>query len=60
MEHHRCFKVYVRKTRSERVAGTIYFKHKTITNPTVTPEDAVVVGSPTSDINTKRKNGNGK
>ena len=27
---------------SKRVSDIVYFKHKHITNPTVTPEDAVV------------------
>jgi len=45
MEHHRCFKIYVKSTRAERVTDTVLFKHMYITNPTVTPEDTVVAAS---------------
>ncbi len=27
MEHHRCFKIYVTKTRATRVSDTVFFKH---------------------------------
>jgi hypothetical protein len=42
MEHHRCFKIYVTKTRATRVGDTVFFKHQYITNPTVSPESLVV------------------
>ena len=42
MEHHRCFTVWIKKTRPERVTDTVFFKHKYLTNPEVTPEDKVV------------------
>ena len=42
MEHYRCHKVYVKKTRSERISDTVFFKHKYITQPTVTPADTIV------------------
>ena len=42
MEHYRCHKVYVKKTRSERISDTVFFKHKYITQPTVMPEDTIV------------------
>ena len=45
MEHHRCFKICVKSMRSERVTGTVFFKHKCLTNPTVIPKDAVVATS---------------
>ncbi len=38
MEHHRCFPVYIVKTRATRVSDSIFFKHQHITNPQVTPE----------------------
>jgi hypothetical protein len=28
MEHHRCFKIYVPKTRATRVSNTVFFKHQ--------------------------------
>jgi len=42
MEHYRCHKIYVKKTRSERISDTVFFKHKYITQPTVTPVDTIV------------------
>ena len=42
MEHYRCHKIYVKKTRSERISDTVFFKHKYITQPTVTPADTIV------------------
>ena len=42
MEHYICHKIYVKKTRSERISDTVFFKHKYITQPTVTPADTIV------------------
>ncbi len=42
MEHYRCHRIYVKKTRSERISDTVFFKHKYITQPTVTPADIIV------------------
>ncbi len=33
---------HVKSTRSERVSDTVHFKHKNITQPTITPEDTIV------------------
>ena len=41
-EHYRSWIVFVKQTRSKRITDTVFFKHKYITQPTVTPEDAVV------------------
>eukprot|EP01082_Thalassiosira_pseudonana_P012372 g11214.t1 g11214 contig5:382941-386300(-) len=41
-EHYRCHKIFIKATRTERITDTVFFKHKYLTNPTVTPEDAVV------------------
>ncbi len=40
-EHYCCHIVYVKNTRSKRVSGSVHFKHKYITQPTLTPEDTV-------------------
>jgi hypothetical protein len=40
-KHYRCHVIYVRKTKSERVSDTVHFKHKYITQPTLTPEDTI-------------------
>ena len=45
MEHHRCFRVYITKTRSTRISDTVHFKHQYITNPTVSPESHVVAAA---------------
>jgi len=42
MEHYRCHKIYVKKTRSERIPETVFFKQKYITQPTATPADTIV------------------
>jgi hypothetical protein len=42
MEHYRCHKIYVKKTKGERISDTVFFKHKYITQPTVTPVDTIV------------------
>ena len=34
--------VFCKKTRAKRLADTVFFKHKYITQPTVTPADAIV------------------
>ena len=41
-EHYRCWKLWNIKTKSMRISDTVFFKHKYITNPSVTPEDAVI------------------
>ncbi len=42
MEHHRCFRVYVTRTRATRISNTVLFKHQYITSPTISPESHVV------------------
>ena len=41
-EHYRTHVVFVKKTRAKRLADTVFFKHKYITQPTVTTADAIV------------------
>jgi hypothetical protein len=41
-EHYQCHKIYVKKTRSERISDTVFFKHKYITQPTLTTADTIV------------------
>jgi hypothetical protein len=45
MEHHRCFRVYVTRTRATRISDTVFFKHQYITNPTLSPESHVVAAA---------------
>lgn len=42
IEHYRCHKVYVSDTRSTRVCSSVFFKHKYLTMPTLTPSDALI------------------
>jgi hypothetical protein len=41
-EHYRCHVVFVKATRSKRISDTVFFKHKFIMQPTVTPADALI------------------
>ncbi len=45
MQHHRCFWVYITKTRATKISDTVFFKHQFITNPTVSPESHVVAAA---------------
>ncbi len=42
-EHYRTHVVFCTKTQAKRLADTVFFKHKYITQPTVTPADAMVI-----------------
>jgi hypothetical protein len=41
-EHYRVHNCYTKTTRSERLSDTVAFKHKTITNPELTPADKLM------------------
>jgi hypothetical protein len=41
-EHYRCWKFWTVSTRATRVSGTAFFKHKYLTNPSVTPKDQII------------------
>ncbi len=42
MEHHRCFHVYIVKTRATRISNLVFFKHQYIMNPQLMPETLVL------------------
>jgi hypothetical protein len=44
-EHYRCWKFWTVSTRAARVSGTAFFKHKYLTNPSVTPEDQIIAAA---------------
>ena len=44
-EHYRCWKVWTPATRTTRISATVFFKHKYITNPSVTPADAIIAAA---------------
>ena len=39
------FNIFAKTTRTERVSDTIFFKHKYITQPPVSPEDTIVAAA---------------
>ncbi len=41
-DHYRSWWVFVKATRAKRITDTVFFKHKYITQPTVTPADSIV------------------
>jgi hypothetical protein len=41
-EHYRCNKVFINNTRHTRVCCTVFFKHKYLTMPMITPADALI------------------
>eukprot|EP00804_Cyclotella_cryptica_P016108 CCRYP_004214-RA/>CCRYP_004214-RA protein AED:0.22 eAED:0.20 QI:0/0/0/1/0/0.66/3/0/877 len=44
-EHYRCWKVWTPTSRTTRISATVFFKHKYITNPSVTPADAIIAAA---------------
>ena len=65
LDHYRYQRVIPKNTKDEKISNTVEFRHKTITNPVVTPEYSIIHGlttltdalidAPTdqSDANTK-------
>ena len=45
LENYRCFRKYISKTSAERVSDTVFFKHKYLIQPTITPEYAVMTAA---------------
>ena len=45
MEHHRCYRVYITKTRATRISDTVAFQHQYITTPTISPESRVIAAA---------------
>jgi hypothetical protein len=41
-KHYRDHIIFVSATKTQRITNTIFFKHCYITQPTITPKDAVV------------------
>jgi hypothetical protein len=40
-EHYRCQKIWMKDMHGTRILGAVWFKHKYLTNPSVTPEDRI-------------------
>ncbi len=41
-KHYRCYMIYVKKTRSEWISDTVFFKHPYITQPTLMQADIIL------------------
>ena len=41
-DHYRCHRVWIKDTKSTRVGQTVFFRHKYITKPAITPTDAIL------------------
>jgi hypothetical protein len=41
-EHYRCHQVYISSTKRERKCDNVFFHHKYLTMPTITPADALI------------------
>ncbi len=41
-EHYQCHRIYIFDTRHTRVCDTVFFKHKYLMMPTITPADALI------------------
>ncbi len=41
-EHYRCHEVYISTTKGMRICGTVFFQHKYLAMPTITPADALI------------------
>jgi hypothetical protein len=44
-EHYRCWKFWIPTTRATRILGAAFFKHKYLTNPSITPEGHVIAAA---------------
>jgi hypothetical protein len=44
-EHYRCHEVFISGTRHTGICSTVFFKHKYLTMPTLTPSDALICAS---------------
>ncbi|KAL7474759.1 hypothetical protein ACHAW6_005919, partial [Cyclotella cf. meneghiniana] len=41
-EHYRVHNCHIKSTKAERLSDTIHFRHKNITNPSITPQDKLM------------------
>jgi hypothetical protein len=41
-EHYQCQKIRMKDTHDMRILGAVWFQHKYLTNPSVTPEDQII------------------
>jgi hypothetical protein len=41
-KHYQCQKIWMKDMHDTRILGAVWFKHKYLTNPSVTPEDQII------------------
>jgi hypothetical protein len=41
-KHYRCQKIWMKDMHDTRISGAVWFKHKYLNNPSVTPEDQII------------------
>eukprot|EP00804_Cyclotella_cryptica_P013794 CCRYP_020502-RA/>CCRYP_020502-RA protein AED:0.43 eAED:-0.03 QI:0/-1/0/1/-1/1/1/0/273 len=44
-QHYRCWKIWSTATHTTRIAATVFFKHKYLTNPSISPADALIAAT---------------
>ncbi len=44
-EHYQCCKFWTVSTRATRISSTAFFKHKYLTNPSITPKDQIIAAA---------------
>ena len=44
-DHYRCHEIYINDTKHTRTCNTVFFKHKYLTMPTITPADALILAA---------------
>jgi hypothetical protein len=44
-DHYRCHEIWISDTRSTHIGKAVFFKHKYLTQPTVTAADVIVLAS---------------
>jgi hypothetical protein len=44
-KHYQCWKFWTVSTRATCISGTAFFKHKYLTNPSVTPKDQIIAAA---------------
>jgi len=45
LEHYRAHHIWTKTTKAERISDTVFIQHEYLTNPTITPHDAVIAAA---------------
>ena len=54
-EHYQCQQIWMKDMHATRISGAVWFKHKYLTNPMVTPDDCIIaaIGGLAKTLTTK-------